>query len=311
MNCTRTFNSCLLRQSPVERHCPGFHKIAMVLISLQAFTGCLPWGAQSVPTENQDTHEVADTDPVSSTALERPLQRLVVLFNVHRVSATRGAFGENSELWEIARGVLPDAAAALRLNANGFRIAVGRESDREALLIFLGDLEEPKIARDEILPDASRLVELELGRCAPWQSVFYYGPEGGLRGMDFAEASARFKIAFEVRSINLKEIWLRLVPELEEPPGPPKWIVNSDGTAQQKIQDHRHTFNDLAFAAMIPEGGFLVLAPTSAVYERPLLGRPFFIKSSQDSSGGLETAKESLYIISPIIRSYTGVESGG
>lgn len=262
-----------------------------------------------VPPES--TLGVVETETAPSSTFKRPFQRVVVVFSVHRVSAKRGSFGATSRLWEIATVPLPDAASALRLAANGFRAAVGRESDRAALLGLLKALEDTRIAQDQILPDELRLVQLELGPCAPWQSVFYYGPEGGLRGMDFADARARIKIAFGMRATNLKEIWLRLVPELEEPPGPPKWVVSLDGRVRQEPELHRHTFDELGFSARIPEGGFLVLAPTPSVYEKPLLGRPFFLKIDSDADQNLEAARESLYIISPIIRSYTGDKPSG
>ena len=89
-------------------------------------------------------------------------------------------------------------------------------------------------------PDISRIIEVELGLCPPWQNIFYYDRQGSLRGMDFVDAEARLNLNFEMYSSNLREVRLRVVPELEEPPGPPKWQKDAAGDYHQVPQKHRH-----------------------------------------------------------------------
>ncbi len=238
----------------------------------------------------------------NTSVFQRPLVRLVVDFKVHRVWAAKGAFGAESRLWKIATGTLPDAASALRLAANGFRVAVGRESDRKSLLAFLEEVPDLRIAMDEVTPDASRAVELEIGTCDSRQSVFYYDGEGDLRGMDFVKARAGFSLMFELQSTDLREVWLRLVPTLVEPGGRPKWVLNADGTASQVPSDRRTVFDALAFLARVPEGGFLLLAPTESVHASPLLGRSFFVTSGAEREAASDEARESVYVISPTVR---------
>ncbi len=281
--------------------------IISILMTVLACGGCIRPGAEA-PTERGDVDESAavfpetDGEPETTSVFQRPLVRLVVDFTVHRVWATKGAFGEQSRLWKIATGTLPDAASALRLTANGFRVAVGRESDRKALLAFLEDVPDLRIAMDDVRPDASRAVELEVGVCGPRQSVFYYDGEGNLRGMDFVKARAGFRLMFELRSTDLREVWLRIVPTLVEPGGPPKWVLNADGTASQVPSDRRHEFDALAFLARVPEGGFLLLAPTEAVHTSPLLGRTFFVASGAETEADPDEPRESIYIIGPTVR---------
>lgn len=241
------------------------------------------------------------------TVFDRPMRRLVVEFKVHRITAERGTFDEESPLWKIVTGPLPDADTNLCLEANGFHVALGRKSDREALLACLKRLESPQTAVDQVLPDATREVRLELGPCDPHLSLFLFDRRGDLIGLDFEDARARFTWTFEMRSTNLKRIRIRVIPELEEPPGRPKWEISPEGVARQVPQKRRHRFWDLTFEADIPEDGFLVLAPTSAVYQTPLPGRSFFVSIGsldEASRPPLEGARESIYIISPIIRSY-------
>ncbi len=242
------------------------------------------------------------------SVFDRPIERLVVEFQVHRVSAPRGAFAEQSQLWGIVTGGLPRASEALQLQANGIKAAIGRESDRSALLTWLEQIDAPRVADDRILPDEARLVEIEFGDCAPRENVFYYDHEGALRGQEFVEARARLKMLYEMRTTNLREIWLHVVPELEEPPGAPKWELLDDGTARQVPQRRVKTFEHLAFSARIPEGGFLLLGPTESVYRTPLLGRTFFVEAFSASetprSAPLGDDRENLYIISPIVRTY-------
>ena len=261
--------------------------------------------ATSAPAGQEDTK--AGRNP---TVFDRRPQRLAVEFKVHRFSAPSGTFSQNdAEIWKIATGSLPDAAATFRLADNGFRAAVGRESDRAALRGWLDELQGIRSALDTATPDAARSVEVEIGPCMPRQTVFYYDRRGMLHGLDFVNAKARFKLAFEMRSPNLHEVWLEVVPELEEPPGPPKWVITPQG-AKQEPEERRNTFGELAFSAEIPEGGFLLLGPTPTVRQRPLLANPFFLEEPEntDTAGGGPSApetRESIYIISPIIRSQT------
>ncbi len=246
-----------------------------------------------------------DDDAGAGSIFNRPLSRLVVDFKVHRISGSPGSFGTDSRLWKIMTVGLPDAEASLRLSANGFRVAVGRESDRPALRAFIEDVGELHTVMDRVTPDASKSVYLELGPCDSHQSVFFYDRQGNLHGLGFVNATARFRLAFEMRSSNLKEVWLRLLPELREPPGPPQWKKGPDGEYYQAPEQRGRSFVELAFSAKIPEGGFLLLAPTPEVHERPLLARPFFTDARPDRPGTTTVGRESIYIISPIVRSLT------
>ncbi len=265
------------------------------------------------PPESPPTGQAAGTgstnggDAPASSVFDRPAQRMTIEFNVHRVSAPRGTFDDKSDLWRIINGQLPDADSVLKLAANGFRAALGRESDRQALVDYLKSVPEPLTVPDHAIPDVSRMVEIEIGPCAPLQSVFYYDERGGLHGMEFQDAKAKFNIAFEIRAAELSEVWLKVIPELEEPPSPPKWEISEDGHARQVPQLRQRMFDEIAFLAKIPEGGLLVLGPTQSVYDQPLLGRPFFVQlDDKDPVDG--KMRESIYIINPVIR--TGSNQG-
>lgn len=265
------------------------------------------------PAPDQDS-EPADTTlaPVKMPELDvregpravfsRPLQRLVVEFRVHLISGPSGTFGDGSPLWAIASGVLPDAATMPRIFSNGFRAAVGRESDRAALMEYLDGVEGLKMRMDQAMPNVDRPVTIELGPCRPWESVFYYDLRGELHGLDLVEASARLILRFEMRSINLKEVWIDVTPELEEPPGPMRWVRDADGELIERPELRRHTLSDLRIAAQIPEGGFLVLGASPIVVETPVIGRSFFLEEGGDEAGGTAGPRERIYVISPIVR---------
>ena len=292
--------------------------VACTAAALAAGAGCRPVpgrGGQAPAGEVQTNKSVRPGDRASGSVFDRPLRRVSVEFKVHRYSAPKGGFSGRGSggrgIWKLVTGPLPDAATALHLADNGFQAAIGRESDRRPLREFLGGIAGLRSALDYARPDASRHVELDLGPCRQRrQVVFYYGRDGSLRGLDFLEARARLRLAFEMRSVNLKEVWLEVVPELEEPPGPPKWVITEEG-AKQVPEERRHTFGDLAFAARIPEGGFLLLGPTDAVHDRPLVARPFFVEQIEDSEDRTLEVRESIYVISPMVRFYSEKERGG
>lgn len=273
------------------------------------------WGCVGEPASGPDRASgkhagggpgrVADrgTGADSESVFNRPLQRLSVEFKVHRYSAARGTFGPDSPLWRLVTGALPDSAAALRLADNGFRAAVGRESDRAPLREFLGGIADLQSALDHALPDASKQVELDLGRCRPREVVFYYRRGGMLTGLDFVDGRVKLMLTFELRSLSLREVWVRCVPVIEDPPGPLKWRITEEG-ARQVREERRTVFEDIAFEARIPDGGFLVLGPTPAVYERPLVARPFCVSFAGEDANGRAVLRESIYCISPIVRSY-------
>lgn len=252
-----------------------------------------------------DTAGGASEDSSDLSVFSRPLQRLTVEFRIHRYSAPKGTFTNDGELWKLVTGPLPDAASTLRLADNGFRAAVGLESDREPLRDFLSRVPGLQSVLDQATPDVSRSVELELGSCPPRLVVFYYGVGGTLRGMDFVEAKAKLRLWFELRSVNLRDLRLMVEPELAEPPGEPRWVITEEG-ARQVPEERGRRFTELGFAALVPDGGFLLLGPTAAVYDRPLLGRPFFTQEEAPGSGRTGDARESIYVISAIVRPQEG-----
>lgn len=234
------------------------------------------------------------------TIFDRPIKRVVVRIRVHRITAPRGSFTSNDALWQIASQPLPSADAAMRLADNGLRAAVGLESDRDALTRYIERLADPRMALDELLPDTSRLVDIELGPCDD-ETVFYFDAAGNLHGRGFVRGQARLRLSFEFRSPLLQDVWLRLVPEIEEPPGPWTWEITEAG-ARQVREQRRFSFSDLAFEARIHRGGFLLVGPTADIYELPLPGRALLHNRAADGAGAEATAgRESILVISPIL----------
>lgn len=238
----------------------------------------------------------------ADSIFNRPMQRFTVEFTVHRITAPKGEFTRDGGVWKLVTGPLQSAKETLRLTANGVRAVIGRESDRPALLTELNKLADLKIAQDHVSPDVNRMLDLELGPCAPRLSIFHYDDLGEIHGRDFANAVARIKIAYEMRFTNLQEVLLEVAPELEEPPGPRKWVLSPEGFPQEAEEERKTTFSDLVFQARIPRGGFLLIGPTPAVYDQPLLARALFL---QGNLADPSQVRESLYVISPIIRTYT------
>jgi hypothetical protein len=265
--------------------------------------GGLERGPTAGMAERRAGDEEQDGARGSRSVFDRPVRRLSVEFTVLRYSAPRGTFSSDEAVWKLVSGPLPDAATMLHLADNGFRAAIGRQSDRLGLRAFLGSVGDLGSVLDHARPDVTRHVELDLGPCPPRLVAFHFERGGRLRGLDFVKARAKLQLAFEMRSLNLHEVWLELVPVIEEPAGRPKWVITEEG-ARQVPQERRCVFADLAIAAKIPEGGFLLLGPTAAVHDRPLVARPFFLEVSKEGANRSAGWRESIYVISPIIRSY-------
>lgn len=232
---------------------------------------------------------------------EQPIRRVTVRLNVLRVTAPSGSFSKNTAIWKTVVGALADAGAAACLRDNGVRAAIGRDSDRAALQRLLDALPDHRSGVDTLLPDMTRLVELNLGPCEPNQRVFHYDRAGHLHGDEFENAKIRLRIAYEVRSARLDDVMLQLMPEVEEPPGPMKWVITEAGAAQVE-EERRHSFRELVFGGTIPPGGFLMLGPTADIYQQPLLGKAMFVDSNR-GDGADKEPRESLLIISPIVTS--------
>lgn len=281
-------------------------------VSVCGAAGCLnsdaePETPQPVDPENSPFKIPVQANRTSDFA--RPAQRLVVEFDLHRYTAPRGVFTANdSIIWKIVSGGLPTSKTTLHLADSGFRAAVGRESDRKPLADALADLRDKVDLRsdsDRLIPDVSRATHFGIGQLAsPLITVFYQNGEGRVVGYDFRDARPRFFLTFGMRVDNLREIILRVVPAVEEPPGPPKWVGMQGGGFQQVQEERRRFFEELALTATIPEGGILVLGGTPIVYDRPYVGRAFFLDPpSGDVRDG--ATRESIYIICPVIRTVT------
>ena len=70
-------------------------------------------------------------------------------------------------------------------------------------------------------------------------------------------------------------------------------------------------FDDLRLTARIPEGGFLLLGPAGTSGDLPLVGSAFFAGASDEGVDEQAKTRESIYVISPVIRSYGGPEPEG
>lgn len=246
-------------------------------------------------------------DESDSIFARRP-ERLIVELEVHRIEAPAGVFGEDSPVWKIASMPIASAAVQLRLRTNGFLAAVGRDSDRPDLVAFMEKLPKPAIATDRVQPDSSRLVDIEIGEKKGTLTLFHFDESGSLRGLDVTDPTVRFRMRCEFRSANLRDVWLEVMPELEEPPGPAKWVLGPDERARLVPEERKHTFKSIAFGVEVPHDGFLLLGATRDVYEQPLLARPFFLSEAGKGKDGRPRFRESVYVIRPIVRA---VELGG
>jgi hypothetical protein len=269
-----------------------------------------PTPAATLSTNAASAGPAGSTLDPAAALFDRPARRVSLEFSVHRISAPRGRFTEDSTIWKLVTHPLASEAMTLQLASNGIRAGIGLESDRAALITELSKFADIRIAMDHVQPDAHRALELELGACAPRQSIFYYDSSGAIHGGDFVNARARLKVAFEMRVTNLNEVWLELVPEVEEPPGPKKWVRMPDGAYREIEEERRTTFEELTFSARVPEGGFLLVGPTSAVHEQPLLARVLFVETLENTRNPEEEFRESIYVISPIIRAAEERRSG-
>jgi len=219
---------------------------------------------------------------------------------VFRFSAPRGAFTGSETVWNVPSDSLQDPATALMLRDNGVRVAVGRASERDPLKVALDGIDGLLTATDAARPDPSRDIELTLGPCTRELSLFVHEPGGGLVGRDFLDATAKLGIRLEMRSVAERRLDVHVVPELEEPPGPPKWVIE-EGVARQVPQDRSHVYSRLGFTAELTEGGFILMGPTPTVYDLPLLGRALFVETVMAETSENEE-RESIYIIRPVIR---------
>ncbi|HUN81774.1 MAG TPA: hypothetical protein VMV81_09730 [Phycisphaerae bacterium] len=281
-------------------------RLSICFAIIAAPTGCMPKAPRPAATEVAQTQPVSTPPAAPDSVFDRPMQRYAVEFTVHRITAPKGAFTGEGGVWKLVTGRLPSARETLRLAANGIRAAIGQDSDRAPLLNELDKLAEPRIAQGDTRPDVNRMLELELGPCAERMSVFYYDESGGIHGRDFVGAIGRVKISYEMRSANLHEVMLVVVPELEEPPGPRRWVQSAEGKWEEKDEERKTAYADLAFQARISQGGFLLIGPTSAVYEQPLLAKALFVQEDQLGADGKPQTRESILVISPMIRAEGG-----
>jgi hypothetical protein len=86
-------------------------------------------------------------------------------------------------------------------------------------------------------------------------------------------------------------------------------VGTPDGGFIQAPEQRRRVFQDLTATAVVPQGGFLLLGPAKMVYERPCLARPFFLELESNADGQPEW-RESIYVISPIVRSIQETQTG-
>ncbi|MEK6643736.1 MAG: hypothetical protein AABZ08_07485 [Planctomycetota bacterium] len=271
--------------------------------------GCKPPDSKVTmdAASNRSRNAPFSTPPASelNPVFDRPAQRLMVEFTVHRISARQGTFTTDGGVWKLVAGPLPSAEMTLRLAANGFRAVIGRESDRTTLLAELSKLPDHRIALDHATPDATKVVEVELGPPSPGMTLFFFDDTGAMQGNDFVTPKARLRMAYGLRPANLQEVMLEVVPEIEEPPGPRRWVKPPVGPPREEEEERKTTFASLAFSARIPAGGFLLVGPMTSIHDQPVIARPFFVEELQSATGDSMDIRESIYVISPLVRAYS------
>ena len=314
--------SSLGSQSGLCRTSLAVCTIAILAISIVTLAGCKtplfggktatsdPVVAEKIDSPFRPTPEPADPTTVDEPTDDaepnvppnddRPVRRVSVKLNVVRITAPKGGLSRNRDIWRLVTGALADASVSASLRDNGILAAIGRESDREALTAALEKIPDHRSALDSLEPNEARLVELVLGPCAKNQKVFHYDRAGKLSGNEFSDGQAKLRMAYEVRSARMDDVMLQLMPEIEEPPGPPKWVVSASGATEVR-EDRRHSFRELVMGGTIPPGGFIMIGPTADVYAHPLLGRAFFVETNRTDPETDDWPRESLVIISPIV----------
>jgi hypothetical protein len=283
----------------------GFSSALVTTVVGMMAVGCHPPALKHV----EDSPLTADSPfrPVASpevgpqgNVFHRPAQRLSIEFKVHRIWAPRGSLTSDAAVWSRVPGSLPSAAQIARLADNGLRAAVGRESDREPLLTALREIPRLRMALDQVSPDPAKPLEMVIGPRPGRESVFHIDRRGDLHGIDFVDGQVEFEVSFALRTADLATVSLKSTPLVREPPGPLKWVLTEEG-AQQVPEERLRRFADLAVSCEVPPGGFLLLGPTETVYDRPLLGRMFFLEEGP-ATDGAEAQRESLCVISPLVR---------
>ncbi|MCZ6682180.1 MAG: hypothetical protein O7B26_03290 [Planctomycetota bacterium] len=283
------------------------------VIGLAATSGCAflrEWQSAQPSAATAETTSPDDLSQERSDSIfDRPFRRIVVRFSVFRVSAPKGTFTFDDRMWKLVDSPIQSAALAMRMKDNGFRAAVGAKSDREPFLRYVEQIAEARNDLEVFTPSESRLVEIDFGPCDDRQSVCHIDRMGNLHGRTFEDARALLILEYEMRSASLDEVWIRLMPAIQEPPGPWKWEITELG-ARQVQEERRYAYRDLVFEAKIQDGGFLLLGPTADLYELPLLGRPYFLQPSVDANGRPEE-RETIFVISPLLTSYEQAATGG
>src|SRR5262249_22306343 len=141
-------------------------------------------------------------------------------------------------------------------------------------------------------PAGNAPVEIEVSDEPRQWATFIFDQAGAMHGVSFEAARPIFQVHLDVRSLSRRQMELRIVPELREPPGPRQFVKKPEGWTQEPEYRGR-VFDDLSFTAVLQEGDYVVLGPAAEVGSMPLLGTPFFVR------GEGAAACESLYIVIP------------
>ncbi|MCK6457526.1 MAG: hypothetical protein L6Q92_13480 [Phycisphaerae bacterium] len=237
--------------------------------------------------------------PPPETPADAPaVQRLLVELSVLRVETIRGGLERVRRIWDFVDVAPLAAPTQVAMRDNGFLIGVGRDAARSAVQDLLESLPDKRSKVDRSLVSDERRVELLLADHEADRVVFYVEPNGRSSGQSFERGKPVLNIAYSLVPGRLDDLRLRLVPEIRQPPGPVQYVrVGVDWLQQPEYRGR--VYEELAFEAVVPRNGFVMLGPTPDVHRLPLLARPYFVEAASGRG------RESLLIISPILH-WTG-----
>ena len=229
-------------------------------------------GAQPAPAD-------APRDAVTSATITFQVE-------VYRVSVPYGTFTGNEAFWKRMDEQCVDAFTCDILNRNGIRVGQAPIGELDFFRKFME--EKPVISKMTTTATEAPLVEVEMQKDLPEQTISVYAPD--LRIRDYDGSSNVFNMSFQPAPRKPGCLRLTLAPMVRSHRKHFQFTQLNNETEIKYV--HPETFYDLNLRVDIPRDQFFIVMPSAEARHDTSVGRAFLT-----SAGTLDRMEQILLII--------------
>lgn len=258
----------------------AFWKLTLPWICL-ALIGCRSSGNQNqalgLPKVHHFTLIPITSDPSTQPAIEGRKDPIYMYVDLYTLRVPLGAISANPAIWEKVDRETLGAAQGRLLRRNGIQIGTATVDQWDSFKALIDQY--PTVTQaSKLTGGEGQGVELRLKEAVPFQTLFYYDPQGRLHGRTYDQADDLLAIHFQPSKKFYAYVRISLSPIIRSTRKRLAYTaLNRPQTFEYVEPEHIY---QLGLKAEVPPGRFLIIAPSDQAVHPTRLGHLFLIQDT-------------------------------